>query len=90
MTHRPLEITFSNGNHAKFSCQDGHDPQGLLDQVDLPSGKGRPVVVVCGGAGELNGNGQARAVQRREHQDRNRSLRSSCPCQRHPSNRRSE
>lgn len=32
MTHQAPEITFSNGNHAKFSCQHGHDPQGLLFQ----------------------------------------------------------
>lgn len=38
MTHQAPEITFSNGNHAKFSCQHGHDPQGLLFQEKTRSG----------------------------------------------------
>ena len=57
------EITFENGNQASLITADtGSEPARLLEQVGLHQKRGRPVVVVIGGADTLSGESHDRAV----------------------------
>jgi hypothetical protein len=57
----PQEVRFANGNSARLVVSDGADPRRLLDAVGLGPVRGRPVIVVCGGADELAGEALALA-----------------------------
>jgi len=57
----PEEIPFGNGRSAVVWKDDGCDPGKLPAVLGIP--RGRPVIVVCGGADDLNGVALARAAQ---------------------------
>ena len=58
------EVTFENGNHASLVDADvDSDPERLLTDLGLAPGDPRPVLAVFGGAGNLDGNGEALAVR---------------------------
>src|SRR3954452_11917264 len=60
---RPLEVAFDNGNHAVLvAARPGDDARGLLTTLGLSSAAGLPVMVVCGGADELQGEARERAA----------------------------
>jgi hypothetical protein len=58
------KVTFENGNHASLVDADvDSDPERLLTDLGLAPGDPRPVLAVFGGAGNLDGNGEALAVR---------------------------
>src|SRR4051794_7522430 len=59
---RPLEVSFENGNRAALvAARPGDDARGLLGALGLGN-LGRPVILVCGGADELQGEQRDRAA----------------------------
>jgi hypothetical protein len=59
---RRLEVSFDNGNRATLvEARAGDDARGLLAALGLGGKAGHPVILVCGGADELQGAARERA-----------------------------
>jgi hypothetical protein len=58
-----LEVSFDNGNRAALvEAGPGDDARGLVGALGLDAKIGRPVILVCGGADELQGKPRERAA----------------------------